>query len=67
MTEKEMRRQVDAFIREAFRSGINTAERAKDLLDRFDAFCADNQVPFEISEIFTESGAGEMLWMMQGI
>ena len=67
MTEQEMRKHMEMFIDEAFCIGINTAEQAKELRDRFETFCRDNAVPIEISDIFAESGAGEMLWMMQGI
>lgn len=63
MDDAEIRRRLNEFVDEIF-WGVKSIEEARALEKRIDAFCEENHVTFEQEQIFAESGAGEVLYML---
>ncbi len=62
MTEKEIQAKLREFEDEIFECG--SKEQALDIRRRLDLFEKENNVTFEQLQTFTQSGAGEALYMM---
>ncbi|MCR4708748.1 MAG: hypothetical protein K5653_00650 [Clostridiales bacterium] len=61
MTDKEIRKELMRYANLIFDIDYRDAHLVK---RDFDKFCKDNDVSAEQLREFTESGAGEMLYMM---
>ena len=63
MTDSEIRRRLKEFSDEIY-YGVQSIAEARELEKRLNAFCKENDVTLEQQQILTETGAGEVLYMM---
>lgn len=62
MTDREIRKELMGFAERVF--AMRAVSEAFEIRGQLDTFIAENNVTFEQLQVFTDSGAGEALYML---